>query len=137
MKITELYKVEKSKCGTFHKNGVKLEPHEEKTATLLMHYGFSIEVIRPTSTPKTHNADILMMGTIWEMKAPTTSNLKTIKKRIHEASEQSGHLIIDLRGVKRDSNKVEKDVIKRFESNSDLRRMILITKDRKVLDFRK
>ena len=137
MKIIELRQVPKNRWGKFHKNGIRLEPHEERTAEFLVLYGFNIEVIRPMNTPKTHNPDILMSGTIWEMKAPESSNLKTLKKRIHEASEQSNHLVLDLRKIKKDYEKVERDAIRRFRSNADLRRMIIITNEKIVLDFRK
>ena len=53
-----------------------MEPHEENTAEYLTLYGFSIEAIRPVNTPKVHNPDFLISGTIWEVKSPTTNNLK-------------------------------------------------------------
>lgn len=74
---------------------------------------------------------------MWEMKTPTTSNLKTIKKRVHEASEQAERLIVDLRKVKKNYEKVEKDVIRRFSGKATFRRMILIKKSGIVLDYRK
>ena len=43
MKIVELSMVSKDRRGIFRKNGVSLEPHEEKTAILLTLYGFYIE----------------------------------------------------------------------------------------------
>ena len=137
MKIIELKQVPKNRQGSFHKNGIRLEPHEERTAEFLTLYGFNIEVIRPMNTPKVHNPDILMSGTIWEMKAPESSNLKTIKKRMHEASEQSNHLVLDLRKTIKDYEKVERDAIRRFQKNANLRRMILITNEKKILDFKK
>ncbi|MBQ3470532.1 hypothetical protein IJH23_02380 [Candidatus Saccharibacteria bacterium] len=137
MKTIELKQVPKNRQGGFHKNGIRLEPHEERTAEFLTLYGFNIEVIRPMNTPEVHNPDILMSGTIWEMKAPESSNLKTIKKRIHETSEQPNHLVLDLRKTRKDYEKVERDAIRRFQTNADLRRMILITNEKKILDFKK
>lgn len=137
MKIIELQQVPKNKHGILYKNGVKIEPHEESTAKFLTKYGFIVEVIRPVNTPKMHNPDFLIGGAIWEMKTPTTSNLKTIKKRIHEASEQAERLIVDLRKVKKNYEKVEKDVIRRFSGKATFRRMILIKKSGIVLDYRK
>ncbi|MBR2543463.1 hypothetical protein IKF03_02620 [Candidatus Saccharibacteria bacterium] len=137
MKIIELKKVPKNKIGKLNKNGVKLESHEENTAELLTLYGFNIEVIRPGNTPKTKNPDFLINGAIWETKSPMTSNKKTLKKRMHEASEQAGRIIVDLRRVKSASQIAEKEIIKRFISKRTLRNMILIKSDDLVLEYRK
>ena len=109
MKITELRCVSKGKIGRYHKNGIKPEPHEEETAKLLVLYGFDIEIIKPMNTPKTKNPDFLINGSIWETKSPTTSNLKTIKKRMHEASEQAMRVIVDLRRVRNNYNKIHEN----------------------------
>ena len=137
MKIIELKKVPKNKIGKLHKNGTELKPHEEYTANLLKLYGFTIEVIRPTNTPKSKNPDFLIGGAIWETKSPTTSNRKTIRKRMHEASEQANRLIVDLRRVKNDYPKVEKEIIGRFCNKNTFRKMILIKNDGSVWEYRK
>lgn len=137
MKIVELQKVSKSKRGKFRKNNVELCPHEENTINYLTFYGFTINVICPVRTPKMRNPDILIDGAIWEMKSPVSSNLKTIKKRMHEASEQATRIIVDLRRVKKEHKKVESDIIKRFRSKGSFRRMLLITKDGSVFDYKK
>ena len=137
MKIVELRQVPKSRRGVFHKNGVHMEPHEENTAEYLTLYGFSIEAIRPVNTPKVHNPDFLISGTIWEVKSPTTNNLKTIKKRIHEASGQATRIVIDLRRIKHGAREVEKEIAKRFASKSSLREMILVQKSGTVFDYKK
>ena len=135
MKIIELYQVSKNRRGSFRKNGVRLEPHEEKTAKFLTLYGFNIEVICPNNTPKTKSPDILMSGTIWEMKAPIKYNKNTLKKKIRKASSQAQRVIYDLRNVKKDHDELRRAVIKLFEGNPNIRRMIIITKDNQVLEF--
>ncbi|MBR6505459.1 hypothetical protein IKT18_01275 [Candidatus Saccharibacteria bacterium] len=137
MKIIELKQVSKDRWGIYLKNDVRIEPHEERTAKFLIRFGFNIDVICPTNIPKVHNPDILMAGTIWEIKSPESPNKKTLKKRIHEASEQSSHIILDLRRVKGDSSRIETAVLERFKKNASLKRMILITKKGKVIDFLK
>ena len=137
MKIIELYQVKKNKRGVFHKNGVKLEPHEEKTARFLVLYGFNIEAIRPVNTPKVKNPDILMSGTIWEMKAPIKYNENTLKKRMKKASKQAKKVIFDFRNMKKDYDEAQRYATKLFKGNHEMRRMIVITKDKKVLDFYK
>lgn len=75
-------------------------------------------------------------GSIWKTKSPTTSDLKTIKKRMHEASEQATRIIVDLRRVKKNYNKIEKDVIKRFCNKDSFKVMILITESGEVFEYR-
>ena len=135
MKITELKPVPKRKVGKVILNGTALEPHEKDTMLFLAQYGFDIEVIRPTNTPKTTNPDILMLGTIWEMKAPTTKNEDTIIKRFRKASGQAGRIVFDLRKTSGKSSDTQDLIIKLFKKSGRARRLIIITKTGKVLDF--
>ena len=135
MKIVELKRVKKEKVGRINLNGIKPESQERKTMKLLSRYGLSIEVIRPTNTPKTNNPDILMLGTIWEMKAPTSFNENTLKLRMKKAAKQAGYVVFDLRNVKKNPDKVEKYIIELFTGNSRMRRMILIRKDGRAIDL--
>ena len=135
MKIIELHQVPKNRRGSFHKNGIRLEPHEERTANYLTLYGFSIEVIRPMNTPKVHNPDILMSGMIWEMKAPMKNNKNTLKIRMKKASRQAKRIVFDFRNMKKEYEEAQEYVIRLFLGNYVMRRMIIITKDEKVLEF--
>ena len=56
---------------------------------------------------------------------------------MHGASEQAGRIIIDLRGVRREYEKVERDVVKRFRDKGAFRKMILVTKNGSVFEFKK
>lgn len=137
MKINELQQVPKNKRGKLHKNGVKIEPHEESTARFLTKYGFVVDVIRPVNTPKMHNPDFLISGVIWEAKSPEGRSKKNIERKFHEASGQASSLILDLRRIKRPANESENDALKEFKKSSRIKHMLLITKNRKLLDFRK
>ena len=70
MKIRELERVPASRIGRVNKNGIEIKPHEESTALHLTQYGFNIDVIRPSNTPKTSSPDFLVNGAIWETKSP-------------------------------------------------------------------
>ena len=56
---------------------------------------------------------------------------------MHEASEQATRIIVDLRRVKKNYNKIEKDVIKRFCNKDSFKVMILITESGEVFEYRK
>lgn len=135
MKIKELPKVSKDKIGHINKNGVKSELSEEATFDYLTLFGFNIELIKPTSTEKAKNADMLIMGSIWEVKTPTSSSRSTIKARFRKASKQATRVIFDLRFIKGDAEKVQKQIIEMFDKGGQIRHLMIIEKGGKLLDF--
>lgn len=137
MNKIELEKVPKDKVGRIEKNGIKLEDHEEKTIRFLLKYGFNIELIRPVSIPKMNNPDILVSGAIWEIKAPTSFNENKLKKRIKKASRQASCVIFDLRNMNRDYEKAGIFLERMFDGNATIRRMIIIEKEGKVIEYYK
>ena len=136
-KITELKPVPKEKFGKISKNGVKLEPHEEKTIKFLSEHGFDIEYLKSSHTPKSNNADIVISGAIWEMKAPESINKATLKKRMHKASKQADKVIFDLRNIKTNYESAEKTILDLFMGNHILRHMILIKNTGIAIDITK
>ena len=128
MKIIELHQVSDNKIGKINKNGIKPEPNEEKTLNYLTLFGFDIELIRPSNTYKTKNPDVLIFGTIWEIKTPISSNKNTIKNRFREASSQADKVIFDLRFIKKNSIEAEKQIRQLFKGDGHVRRMIIIEK---------
>lgn len=137
MKIIEIKEKPKEKFGRIVANNVVLEVHEYDTLLYLASRGLDIEVTMPVNTPKTNNPDIYMLGVVWEMKSPESSNKKTLKKRFHKASLQASNVVFDLRRVKKDYSIVRTEVLRMFDKNVATRRLIMIEKDGKVLDFRK
>ncbi len=135
MKVKELEKVPKNKVGHVNKNGVKPEPNEESTFNYLTLFGFSIELIKPTRTQKVKNPDVLIAGAVWEVKTPISSNKNTIKNRFREAAGQAAKIIFDLRNIKNDADKVEKQIIDLFTGNGEVRHLMIIEKSGKLLDL--
>lgn len=125
------------KIGKISRNDVGLETNAEETIKFLAKFGFNIERLKKNHIPKSHSADIVMLGTIWEMKGPESINKKTLKKRIHKASLQSTHIIFDLRRIVKDSDRVERDIVEKFKDKSTLRRLIIIRKTGEALDIQK
>ena len=135
MKITVIDKVPKNKIGVLNKNGVVPKPNEEFTFEYLTLFGFNVELIQPTSARKVKNPDVLIMGAVWEVKTPTSYKLNTIRNRFREASDQATKIIFDLRLIKNDTDKIERLLIGMFKGDGLVRRMIIIKKDGKVVDF--
>ena len=137
MKMRELSKVGRDRAGYINKNGVKSELNEEATFSYLTLFGLNIELIKPSSTKKAKNADVFIMGGIWEVKTPTSSNRNTIKNRFREASKQSTKVIFDLRFVENDAKRVQRRIIEMFENGGQVRRLMIIENGGKLLDLYK
>lgn len=135
MKIVELQKVPVEKIGRFNKNGIKLYPHEESTAVHLAQFGIDVEAVKPRHAKGSSNADIFMMGAIWEIKSPITFNKSTIKEDFRKASSQSERIIFDLRRVKAHADDVKKQIIEIFKGKGSVRRLIIIEKNEKTFEF--
>ena len=129
MKIVELHKVSKNKIGHINYNCVKNEPSEIETFQYLTLFGFNIEIVKPVITKNYLNADILMTGTLWEVKGPESSNRNTLKIHFKKASKQANKVIFDLRKVLLDDEPVSDFLIRLFEGNSKINRMIIIKKN--------
>ena len=136
MKIIEREKVAKSKYGRVVFNNHDLEPHEEATVFCLSSFGYDVETIIPSNIPKSKNPDILMLGTTWEMKGPRRANEKTIRTKFRKAKKQSGgKAIFDLRNSGKDARNIEKYIMKLFSEIQEMRRIIIIKTDDKILDI--
>ena len=138
IKIVELTPPKNSKRGRIKYNGKEPLPHEKKTIKCLSKYGFDVETIIPSNMPGSHNPDILMMGTFWEMKGPTSINKNTIKNRFEKAKKQAdGRAIFDLRNIKYGTTKTKYDIIELFTTTRGMRRILVVEKGDKILDITK
>lgn len=135
-KVTELRLVSKAKLGRVDTRGVRLEAHEYDTIYFLARYGFDIEVIKPTNCPKTKSPDFLIDGSIWEAKSPEGAGASTIGRQFHKASKQASKMVLDLRRIRLPAAKTEADAIRRFAKSTSIKRLLLITKDGRLLDIR-
>ena len=128
--------MEKGK-GNLTQNGVHLKAHEYETVKILLENGFDVELIPISEIKGLRMPDIMMQGIPWEMKSPQGDGKKTIKNTVQNASHQSESIIIDLRRCKIPEDKALKEIDRYFKLSRRLKRLKIITKDEKVLDFRK
>ena len=120
------------KIGKLKQNGVRLEPHEKRTVDFLRKKGHNIELIPPSNIPKAKTPDMMMDGTEWEMKSPTTSNEKTIERMFLRGLKQSNKIIFDLRFVKKDSDKIARYLEKLFRQTRSIRSLIIIRENKEA-----
>ena len=123
--------------GKITPNGVSLEKHEYATVLLLTEMGYDVELVPRSTREGEHTPDIIIDNVKWEMKSPTGETKNTIKNNIQGALRQSVNVILDLRRVKRPMEKCLRDIEREFTHNKKLRRLLVITKSKKVLDFSK
>ena len=123
--------------GKITPNGVSLEKHEYATVLLLTEMGYDVELVPRSTREGEHTPDIIIDNVKWEMKSPTGETRNTIKNNIQGALRQSVNVILDLRRVKRPMEKCLRDIEREFTHNKKLRRLLVITKSKKVLDFSK
>lgn len=125
------------KKGKITPNGVVLKIHENATAVFLTEQGFDVELIPASNIEGVHTPDIKMDGLKWEMKAPLGEGNQLIENTIQRALKQSQNIIIDLRHTKRHQTKCLRELEKQFLSKKGIKRLKVITKSGKTLDFEK
>ena len=123
--------------GKITPNGVSLEKHEYATVLLLTEMGSDVELVPRSNREGEHTPDIIIDNVKWEMKSPTGETRNTIKNIIQSALRQSVNVILDLRRIKRPMEKCLRDIDREFTHNKKIKRLLVITKSKKVIDFSK
>lgn len=123
--------------GKLTQNGVHLREHEYATVKLLLELGNDIELIPPSQIQHLPMPDIMMNGVPWEIKSPNGTGKNTIKHIVQKAKHQSDSIIIDLRRCVLDDEKIIEELKKHYQLSKRIRRMKIITKDEKILEFSK
>ena len=123
--------------GKIIPNGVSLEKHENEIVVFFTELGYDVELIPPSNSPKAKTPDFLMNGVAWEMKSPQGKSKTSLEHIIKKATKQSENIIIDLSHSKLQENDALKEIKKRFLQINSCRRLKIITKNRKLLEFKK
>lgn len=125
------------KRGIITPNGVVLKTHENATAVFLTEQGFDVDLIPTSNIKGVHTPDIRIKGLEWEMKAPTGEGKYLMANTIQRAVKQSHNVIVDLRHTKRHQTKCLRELENEFKKSGSLKRLKIITKSGKTIDFEK
>ena len=125
------------KKGKIIPNGVVLKAHENATVVFLTELSFNVELIPPNNIKGVHTPDIKMNGREWEIKTPLGEGKYLISNTIQRAAKQSSNVIIDLRRTKRHQIKCLRELEREFNKSKSLKRLLVITKSGKILDYKK
>lgn len=125
------------KAGKIIPNGVVLKPHELSTVVLLTDLGLDVSLVPKSNKYGEHSPDIKVKGTFWEIKSPKGQGKYLIQNTLHKAARQSENVIIDLGRIKVHQAKCLAEIQKEFELSKRLKRLKVITKAKKIIDFKK
>jgi len=114
------------------------EQHEVDAAMLLTrHYLCDVEFILPVDDYLRNSADIMMLGVTWELKCPKGNSKSTIQNQFRRGSKQARNIIIDTRRTKLKYDVIEKRVLVESRNRPYMKKIILIDKFDKIIEFKK
>jgi hypothetical protein len=114
------------------------EEHEVSAAWLLArHYNCTIKFLKPVIGYKIRTPDFIMNGQEWELKSPTGNAKTTIANNLINAKSQSPHIVFDSRRTKIPDTTIIRELRKYLISKSSIKKIIIITKNEKVLAIKK
>ncbi len=126
-----------TKKGKIIPNGVVLKEHENATVVFLTELGYDIELIPKINIKGVHTPDIKIDRIKWEMKSPKGEGKYLMTNTIQKAVKQSKNIIIDLRRTKRHQSKCIHELQKEFTKSNSIKKLKVITKSNKIIDFNK
>lgn len=129
--------MQQKKKGIINPNGVSLEKHEYDTILFLTTLGHNIELIPPSHIPNRRTPDFRMSGLEWEMKSPKGKSRSTLEHAFQTAMKQSVNIIFDLRRIQMPNDRAVTTLCRLFDYSKSIRRLLIITKEQKLLEYNK
>ena len=123
--------------GKLIHNNVHLEEHEWITVKTLLNAGCDVELVKPSEIKGYHLADIIINNVYWEIKSPSGKGKNTIRHNMQNAGRQSKNAIIDLQRCGLPDEYAINKIIHELSLSKSLKRVKVITKQKKILDFSK
>ena len=120
----------------FIPDGYKPKKVEREAAWVLArHYKTTVRILRPTMGYQEKTPDFVVNEMRYELKTPTSAKVKKIEWLIRDASKQSENVVLDGRKTKIHEKRLIEICKDRLKHIKKVRKIILITSERKVLDF--
>ena len=114
----------------------KARPTELEVASILANYfKTNVRILRKSERFKEPSADFEISGIIYELKSPITSKVSSMEKIIRLASKQSSNVVIDIRRSRITEKRMIELCKDRLVNIKRLRKIVLIVKNKKVLEF--
>jgi hypothetical protein len=120
--------------------GVFVDVHEKMAADFLAtNIEYDVTFLLPNRCKGAKTPDIEMNGLLWEIKSPLGKSPRTIENNLRLALRQSPNIILDLRRMdgRIPTNKILREVGHRFKDAKSIKRLIVITRQQKHIDFKR
>jgi len=99
--------------------------------------GYTVEFVRRSEEQRAQSADALMLGEVWEMKAPRSDKASAIDKNVRKALHQSKWVIFDSRRMKMiPDSTVERELRKSAQTLRSMRRLLFVNRKAEVIDIK-
>lgn len=99
---------------------------------LAKYFKTNIEFI-PRSNQRT--PDFLINNLYWELKTPTGTGKYNLQHTLRSAAKQSENIIIDARFSKMNISKIRNELNYQFKRSRNIKRLLLIDKQKRIVDF--
>ena len=118
-------------------SNLNIQEHEMSTARAIADYGMDVEFVARIEGNRAKSADFVGNGVLWEVKSPTSDNLRVVQKRLREAIHQSRDIIFDSRRMRRLTNKsIQAEVEKWAKNLTSIRRLLYINRMGEVVKIK-
>jgi hypothetical protein len=129
--------------GMSHKSGKVIIPasvspweHELKTAHALARHGFTVEFVAVSNNHKAKTADVVIDGTLYEIKSPKTDKLSAVERNLKRATKQSGNIIIDSRRMsKLHDATIRKFLAQKLKQQKTIKKILFVNRKHDVIDI--
>ncbi|MCL2085945.1 hypothetical protein FWH09_03370 [Candidatus Saccharibacteria bacterium] len=108
---------------------------EISAAQILANYFKGNAKMIPRTSMKT--PDVEICGIEWEIKSPTGHGKRNIQHQIANACKQSRNIVIDARRSKRYGDNLMRELQNIYKTSKRIKRLLLVTKSGKVIEFKK
>ncbi len=117
-------------------DNVNVWPHEIHTAKVLAAAGHTVIFVKTNPMPREKSADAYIDGTRWEFKAPFVNQIRTIEKRLREASKQSENVVFDACRVKRiPDHAILRELVTQSIHIKRIRHLKFISRKHEIIDI--
>ena len=107
------------------------------TARAFADAGYDVEFVRRIMGKRVTSPDMVVDGVVWEVKSPTSGNLRVVQKHIRAALHQSRDVVFDSRRMTGHSDEVIEREVRKWTANlTYVRRMIYINRRGEVVKIK-
>ena len=116
---------------------LNIQPHEIATARSIADYGMDVEFKERIRGKGVKTPDFVAGGVLWEVKSPTSGNIRVVEKRLRQAAHQSRDVIFDSRRMKKLADEqIENEVAKWAKQLHHIRRLLYVNRNGEVIKIK-